>query len=124
MTAPLWFTKGIKQGYRLSPLLFSLYMAGLGEELHAMKECVNFNGQVISALFFADDLVLILRTKVTGMEHMLKEVSRFSKGVYMKLSIVLSIFLYCSFLFRFVLFHYVLSRTTVFPFRSILGVII
>ena len=142
-------------------------MAGLGEELHAMKECVNFNGQVISALFFADDLVLILRTKVTGMEHMLKEVSRFSKRVYMKLSIVKTVilsseqegqvwkvepetpyleatlvgkfqnkglqlnrsvlipfFLYCSFLFRFVLFHYVLSRTTVFPFCSILGVII
>ena len=62
-------------------------MAGLGEELHAMKEGVNFNEQVISALFFANDLVLISRTKVTGMERMLKEVSRFSKGVYMKLSI-------------------------------------
>ena len=32
------------QGCGLSPLLFSLYMAGLGERLHAMKEVVNFNG--------------------------------------------------------------------------------
>ena len=87
LTAPLWFTKGVKQGCVLSPLLFSLYMAGLGERLHAMKEGVNFNGQVISALFFADDLVLISRTRVRGMERMLKEVSRFCKGVYMKLSI-------------------------------------
>ena len=62
-------------------------MAGLGEKLHAMKEGVNFSGQVISALFFADDLVLISRTKVRGMERMLREVSRFCKGMYMKLSV-------------------------------------
>ena len=61
-------------------------MAGLGEKLHAMKEGVNFSGQVISALFFADDLVLISRTKVRGMEG-LREVSRFCKGMYMKLSV-------------------------------------
>ena len=75
--APLWFTKGVKQGCGLSPLMFSLYMAGLGEKLHAIKEGVNFNGQVVSAFFFADDLVLISRTMVRGMERMLKEVSRF-----------------------------------------------
>ena len=93
LTAPLWFTKGVKQGCGLSPLLFSLYMAGLGEKLHAMKEGVNFNGQVISALFFADDLVLISRTKVRGMERMLKEVSRFCNGMHMKLSIEKTIIL-------------------------------
>ena len=93
LTAPLWFTKGVKQGCGLSPLLFSLYMAGLGEKLHAMKEGVNFNGQVISALFFADDLVLISRTKVRGMERMLKEVSRFCIGMHMKLSIEKTIIL-------------------------------
>ena len=93
LTAPLWFTKGGKQGCGLSPLLFSLYMAGLGEKLHAMKEGVNFNGQVISALFFADDLVLISRTKVRGMERMLKEVSRFCIGMHMKLSIEKTIIL-------------------------------
>ena len=93
LTAPLWFTKGVKQGCGLSPLLFSLYMAGLGNKLHAMKEGINFNGQVISALFFADDLVLISRTKVRGMERMLREVSRFCHGVYMKLSVEKTIIL-------------------------------
>ena len=66
---PLWFTK------------------------HAMKEGINFNGQVISALFFADDLVLISWTKVSGMERMLREVSRFCHGVYMKLSVKKTIIL-------------------------------
>ena len=62
-------------------------MAGLGERLHAMKEGVNFGGQVVSALFFADDLVLISRTRVRGLERMLKEVSRFCKGMHMRLSV-------------------------------------
>ena len=68
-------------------------MAGLGGKLHAMKEGINFNGQVISALFFADDLVLISGTKVRGMERMLREVSRFCHGVYMKLSVEKTIIL-------------------------------
>ena len=68
-------------------------MAGLGNKLHAMKEGINFNGQVISALFFADDLVLISRTKVRGVERMLREVSRFCHGVFMKLSIEKTIIL-------------------------------
>ena len=93
LTAPLWFTKGIKQGCGLSPLLFSLYMAGLGEKLHAMKEGINFNGQVISALFFADNLVLISQTRVRGMERMLKDVSLFCNGMHMKLSIEKTIIL-------------------------------
>ena len=62
-------------------------MAGLGEKLHAMKE------GVISALFFADDLVLVSRTKVRGMERMLKEVSRFCNDMHMKLSIEKTIIL-------------------------------
>ena len=94
LSAPLWFTKGVKQGCRLSPLLFSLYMAGIGEKLHAMKEGFNLNGQGISALFFADDLVLISRTKVRGMEHMLGEVSRFCHGLHIKLSIEKTIILF------------------------------
>ena len=52
-----------------------------------MKEGVNFNGQILSALFFEDDLVLISRTKCRGMERMLKCVNRFCQGMDMKLAV-------------------------------------
>ena len=81
---PLWFTK---QGCILSTLLFTLYISGLGLVLQAMKEGVNFNGQILSALLFEDDLVLISRTKCRGMERMLKCVNRFCQGMDMKLAV-------------------------------------
>ena len=71
LSAPLWFTKGVKQGCVLSPLLFALYLSGLGRVLHSMKEGVNFSGVVVSALIFADDLVLISWTRIQGMNKLL-----------------------------------------------------
>ena len=87
LSAPLWFTKGVKQGCVLSPLLFALYLSGLGKVLHNMKEGINFNGGIISALMFADDLVLISRTKIRGMNRLLRVVHRFCKDMHMKLAV-------------------------------------
>ena len=93
LSRPLWFTKGVKQGCVLSLLLFSLYISSLGVSLHGMREGVNFKGEVISALFFADDLVLISRTKRRGMEHMLRAVHRFCVAMHMKLAVEKTIIL-------------------------------
>ena len=87
LSAPLWFTKGVKQGCVLSPLLFALYISGLGKVLHALREGVHFDNCVISALFFADDLILISRTRLKGMERMFKVVQRFCSAMSMKLAV-------------------------------------
>jgi len=87
LSNPLWFTRGVKQGCVLSPLLFSLYISGLGRVLHSMKEGVQFNGVFISALFFADDLVLISRTKRRGMDRLLRRVHKFCTDMDMKLAV-------------------------------------
>ena len=87
LSAPLWFTKGVKQGCVLSPLLFALYISGLGRILHSMREGVQFDNCVVSALFFADDLILISRTRLKGMERMFKAVQRFCSAMNMKLAV-------------------------------------
>ena len=71
LSSPLWFTRRVKQGCVLSPLLFSFYISGLGLVLHSMKEVVNFEGTVIS------DLVLISRTCFRGIKLLLLAVQRF-----------------------------------------------
>ena len=87
LSSPLWFTRGVKQGCVLSPMLFSLYISGLGKVLHSTKEGVSFNGVFITALFFADDLVLISRTKRRGMDRLLKAVHKFCTDMDMKLAV-------------------------------------
>ena len=47
----------------LSPLLFALYVAGLGIKLQETKLGIHLGSVTLdSGLFFADDLVLISRT--------------------------------------------------------------
>ena len=87
LSSPIWFTKGVKQGCVLSPLLFALYVSGLGKVLHSSKEGVNFSGVVVSALLFAYDLVLISWTRIRGMNKLLRTVHRFCADMRMKLAV-------------------------------------
>ena len=50
-------------GCNLSPLLFALYISALGDKLNKSGLGIELLGVVICAIFFADDIVLIARTK-------------------------------------------------------------
>ena len=55
--------KGLMQGECLSPTLFACYINRLEKKINAIKEMgVTMNGQKISLLIYADDLVLINRS--------------------------------------------------------------
>ena len=77
----------------LSPLLFALYISSLGNFLHSLQEGVDFDGLVVSALFFADDLVLISRTRRQGMERLFRAVQCFCAGMHMSLAVSKTIIL-------------------------------
>ena len=63
-TDPFVATKGVRQGCPLSPLLFSLYVAHIPEELDAQCNGVNMDGLKITNLWYADDLVLVAESEM------------------------------------------------------------
>ena len=62
-TKPIYLSRGVRQGCSLSPLLFALYLTSLSMELDDSKLGFVLHGKVISALLFADDLVVMARTE-------------------------------------------------------------
>ena len=56
-----WFRvdEGLRQGCPLSPLLYSVYIMGMVEELERENLGVKVSGVWCGALLYADDIVLI-----------------------------------------------------------------
>ena len=84
-TKPVYLGRGVRQGCSMSPLLFALYLSSLGHELTRSTLGVKLHSVVISALFFADDVVLIART-AEGLKELLSVVQAHCRSLRMRLS--------------------------------------
>ena len=85
-TNPVYLRRGLRQGCSLSPILFALYVTDLSRDLAASNLGVELYRVCVSALFFADDFVLISKTS-EGLRLLNDIVLRHCNDLRMKLSI-------------------------------------
>ena len=69
--------QGVRQGCVLSPLLFNIFLADLAKNLDSVKGKVKVNDSEISALFWADD-ILILSDSEAGLREMIRTLGEYS----------------------------------------------
>ena len=51
-------SSGVKQGYVISPVLFSMYLNDLASSIKDLNCGVDINGTKLSTLLYADDIVI------------------------------------------------------------------
>ena len=104
-TDELWLTNGVKQGlYRqlswydlsvvnfsffpgcnLSPILFSLFVSNLGQELNKSGLGIDLSSHNIATIFFPDDIVLIGRSP-QALEKLMNITRHFCKTHHLEIS--------------------------------------
>ena len=86
-TKEVYLGRGVRQGCSMSPMLFALYLSTMGHDLSSAFQGFLLNGTVVVlALFFADDIILILRT-ASGLKELLALVQRHWGFLKMKLTV-------------------------------------
>jgi hypothetical protein len=70
ITKPFNVFQGVKQGCKLSPALFSIYVNDLACELDRINKGISFGQNTTSMLMFADDIVLLSESE-TGLQAQL-----------------------------------------------------
>ena len=73
-TRPVYLGRGVRQGCSMSPLLFALYLSTMGHELSLSIHGVKLHKVRVSAMFFADDIVLVAETE-EGLKELLRVVN-------------------------------------------------
>ena len=85
-TNPVYLGRGLRQGCSLSPMLFALYVVDLSRALAISSLGVKLYTIIVSALFFADDFVLIART-AEGLRRLHKIVQQHCSQLRMTISV-------------------------------------
>ena len=94
-TNPVFLGRGLRQGCSLSPILFALYVVDMCRALSSSNLGVMMYTVLVSALFFADDFVLIART-AEGLRELLKIVQQHCSRLRMTISVSKSKVMSCS----------------------------
>jgi hypothetical protein len=79
---------GVKQGCRLSPLLFGLYLDGLQKFLEDknLTHAPCFNGKHVPVLLYADDIALLSHSR-EGLQELLNRLEIFCHNRALTVSI-------------------------------------
>ena len=75
LTRPIFLGRGLRQGCSLSPILFALYIADVGNDIMLSKLGFCLGSVCVSGLLFADDIVLVARS-AAGLRSLLALVKR------------------------------------------------
>ena len=81
------YTKGVRQGYPLSPLLFNLFVNGVVKHLDKNNSTPLKLDKNISCLLYADDLVICSTTR-DGLQKSLNTASNFFSKWNLEINVI------------------------------------
>ena len=86
-TRPFQYTRGVRQGCILSRLLFDLYVNDLAFSFNNILSdpFVLPNGTKLNSLFYADDLIILSRSKL-GLQNCLNKLSSYCNTWMLKIN--------------------------------------
>lgn len=86
VTDCFWTKNGVRQGYPISPTLFNLYIADVGEFLQRGIGGVKIGKEKIATIEYADDIVLVAESE-EGLGGMIKGLEKFLEGKKLSISV-------------------------------------